>query len=1645
MNEMHLTEVEFDPFASELARVVPTTEAQREVWLADQLGRDASLSYNESVTLTFKGRLDLNALQQALLALSDRHEALRSTFSEDGTSLMISARGDLQARVVVLESMPEAEKVGALAAARIEAVSDAFDLAHGPLIRATLFAVGPEQNELILTAHHIVCDGWSFGIIARELMTLYQSFASGTPATPALPPADSFGDYAMAQLEAAYQAQADADTQWWVRQYDGSLPVLELPTDRPRQAFRSFDSLREDLVIDAAVVDGLRKLGQKNGASLFVTMFGLFGGLMGRLSNQDDIVLGVPAAGQASDGLSTLVGHCVQLLPIRLAAGLEQPIPDLIKATRTRVLDAYEHQACTYGQLLKKLRFERNPGRLPLVSVLFNLDQAIRSEDLSVAGLTVDLNINPRLYENFDLFINACQIDGQIVVQCQYNTGLIDGGTVRRWLELYREALTRAVAEPAQTLGDAFAPTADDVARIAQFNQSARDFDRQLSVHARFEQQVARSPNSIAATAGGATTTYSELNSRANGIAHALMSRGVKPGDLVGLSCGRNVHMLAAQLGILKAGAGYVPMDPSFPTERLDYMRTHSAARIIVSDASVAGTLPAGDAELLLADEIGAREELVSAATGPNDVCYVIYTSGSTGKPKGVRVPHGAVGNLIVSMAETPGMSAGDILLAVTTLSFDIAVAETLLPLSVGAKVVIADRDQAMDGDQLRTLIEAERVDVFQATPSTWRLLIGAGWMGRPTLKALCGGEPLPADLARSLLERAGEVWNCYGPTETTVWSSFHRVDDSAGAVPIGRPAANTQLHIVDETLRPVPVGVVGEIFIGGDGVTLGYHERPDLTAERFLPDPHRPGKTWYKTGDLGRWRADGVMECLGRTDHQVKVRGYRIELGEIEENLLKVSPIKQAIVITREDEPGDVALTAYVVAPQPVDRRTVRDELKLVLPDYMVPRHVVQLDAIPLLPNGKIDRKSLPKPVKAAADVAPNAAATPSNDLERLVLRQFEATLKLPDIGLDDDFFSLGGHSLLAANLANSLSREIGQRVPLRLIFDASTVRSLAAALGRLATQPVAASNTPVLEKADQTSAPLTAMQEGIYLSEKFYPGRVTNNSPSCHRLKGPFDVAAFRAALREMMKRQASLRTFIGEADDVPIQRIEPMCEFPLIEEDLSSLPASLREAELMTRMEAVADRPIDIHSFPLFRAVLYRLQPEEHVFLFMPHHIIWDGWSFDLLYDEMAKLYPDALSKHAGAEELSVSYADFARWHKTWIGEPELQAQLAYWKSRFEKPIDTRQMPTDRPRHTDDGRSATEWMTIDRATAQELHALAAKTGATANLVVMSLYAAMLGQVTSASNVVLGMPVRGRSNTSFENVMGLFVNLVPIVIDIDPTSSLTQHVRGARRVMLDALANQDIPFERVRELPEFQAFEAASGGFQSMYSFQDARARNRTWGPLSHSSIQLMQKGSPLEFGLWFMDLPNGLEGGFSYRTALWDQSTAALFRSRLLGLIARAIESPDAAVQDLLAAPGDDAQAFNAWLTLRSGETDSTELSTADRTGPRTTQNTEDKLIGIWADLIGIDESDISPQDNFFDLGGTSMLALKFVLLIERDLGLRIEPNRMLRETLQQLAATPVAKPVAAAAAKAIEPAQPQAQSPGALSNLLRRMGR
>ena len=913
--------VDFNPFAEgELLLTAPATESQKEIWASVQMGSEANCAYNESQSLRFKGNLEVDTLRSALQSLVQRHEALRMTFSPDGATLCIASSLHIEAPIIDLSRLDQAGQAIEVARLRQQAVEEPFNVEFDPLFRVQIIKLHPQEHLVILTAHHIICDGWSWAVLITELGTLYSALKQGL--APELEEPEQFSEYAIA-LEAAKESEEAIETvDYWLQQFAQSVPVLDFPTDRPRPPLRTFNSAREDWELSPALISSLKQLGTTLGCSFMTTILAGFEVFLSRLTGQEDVIVGVPAAGQADSGQYNLVGHCINLLPLRSYIDDQLSFSAYLQLRRSTVLDAYDHQQFTFGSLVQKLSIPRDPSRIPLVPILFNIDQGLDTDKLSFVDLEVEFCSNPRSYENFELFINATELKGKVTLECQYNTNLFDAVTIRQRLAEFQILLEGIVANPEQTIATLPLLPEAEQQRLLQWNDRKTEYPHQLCIHQLVEAQVARTPDAIAVVFEDQQLTYQALDQKANQLAQYLHTLGVGPEVLVGLCCDRSLDMVVGMLGILKAGGAYVPLDPDYPQERLEFMVGDAQIAVLLTQSHLTTNLPNTQAKVVCLDSdwetIPVNKGIHSSASGvtPDNLAYIIYTSGSTGKPKGVQIIHSAVVNFLTFISQEPGIRPEDVLVAVTTLSFDIAALELFVPLIIGAQVVIVSRTVATDGRLLAEELDRSQSTVLQATPATWRMLLDSDWQGLAGLKMLSGGEALPRELANQLLPKGASLWNLYGPTETTIWSAGYQVKADNQPITIGFPIANTQLHILDKNMQPVPIGVSGELHIGGAGIARGYLNRPELTSEKFVANPLStdPNSRLYKTGDLARWLPNGQVECLGRIDYQVKVRGFRIELGEIETNLLQYPGVKEAVVIVREDAPGEKILVGYFI-----------------------------------------------------------------------------------------------------------------------------------------------------------------------------------------------------------------------------------------------------------------------------------------------------------------------------------------------------------------------------------------------------------------------------------------------------------------------------------------------------------------------------------------------------------------------------------------------------------------------------------------------------------------------------------------------------------------------------------------------------------
>ncbi len=1021
----------------------PLTEGQLEIWVASQISHENSCAFNLSNWIKMKGALDIAMMQEAIQDLVSRHEALRINFLANGSGQFVHPERRIALPFLDLSQQTDQQRSETLNSIRDEDMESPFDLTTESLIRAKLIQIGKSEFLLFITTHHIICDGWSTEVLLRDLAELYS--ARSEKRSPQLQNVMQYSKFTRWNNRIRHGEEGKRSDDYWLKIYQDSVPVLDLPTDRPRPPFKTYTASRVDMKLGTELSGKIKQEAVKQGVTLFVYLLSSFSTLLSRLSNQDDLVVGISAAGQGMAGDWGLVGHCVNFLPLRVRFPEKESTVDHIKSVRQEVLNAFEHQKTSFGSLVKQINLARDPSRVPLVSLIFNI--AVSTHKMKLPALEVEVGSNPRHFENFDLFTNVVDSDDGFELHWTYNTDLFDADTIRLRMEEFKVLLQAMVESPQLPVSRLPLLTPFESKQLLhEWNNTHCDYPPDVCLHQLIEHRAELQPQRTAVVFDDQEISYRELNIKANRLAHQLRSLGAHSDTLIAIAVERSVEMVVGLLGILKTGAAYLPVDPDFPRDRVSFMLEDANVPILLTQSHLLEYLPEIHGKVLCLDtdwpavSINSEDNLDPGST-PENLAYVIYTSGSTGKPKGVEITHRAVVNFLFSMSRSPGFRDTDVMLALTTLSFDIAVLELFLPLVVGGKTVIVSRDDASDGLRLLARLTSSNATVMQATPASWRLLLSAGWKSSRQLKVLCGGEAMDLELATALSQRAESVWNMYGPTETTIWSLCHRVNVSEGVISIGRPIANTQIYVVDRNMQPVPPGVTGELCIGGQGLARGYLQRPELTSERFIDNPfsRQENSKLYRTGDLVRYLPNGRLEYLGRMDNQVKVRGFRIELGEIENVMMKIDAISQGVVIVREDTPGDVRLVAYYVSVN--NKQTtitdLRKQLRSKLPNYMIPQHFVEIDSIPLTPNGKLDRKALPKPFGQA--IATPVKELPQSEMEQKVARIWQEILGMDGIngiGLHDNFIDLGGHSLLSMQVIIRVKEEMNITISHRAMF---------------------------------------------------------------------------------------------------------------------------------------------------------------------------------------------------------------------------------------------------------------------------------------------------------------------------------------------------------------------------------------------------------------------------------------------------------------------------------------------------------------------------------------------------------------------------------------------------------------------------------
>jgi amino acid adenylation domain-containing protein len=1511
-------------------RRLPLSAGQRQLWIESQMGGDASLAYIESSSLRLHGALDADALHRALQGLVDRHDALRITLTPDGESQLVHPRRRVELPREDFRALPAEARAAEVQAWVRRTVRRPFDLVNGPVARFALAQVADDEHVLQFDAHHVAMDGWSFGILWKDLDALYTAARDGLAAE--LPPPPDYA--AVAGAHAAEVDDDEAAQAYWRAQFADGVPVLELPTDRPRPPLRSYAGERAAHPLGARLAARLAAAVRPHGLTPFHALLAAQALWLARLAGQDDLVIGTPSAGQAAGGAAAaLVGYAVNVLPIRVRVDEGETFIELARRVRGTTARGVQHQRFSLPRLVETVLRTREAGRAPLFSVLMNMDRE-GTGTVWLGGLRVESEPSFAGGVKMDLDVNFVEAGEELRLTCEYRTDLFDGETIERWLSALDGVLEQVAADPAVRVRDLELVAGAERRLLEGWNRTDAPFPGDRCLHELFAEQAARTPDAPAVVHPGGAISYRALDDRANRLANHLRRLGVGPEARVGILLERGVELPIAILGVLKAGGAYVPLDPEYPAERLAYMLEDADARVLLTTDALANRLPPGAAPVVRLDADRAAIDAESAAApesgaAPGNLAYVIYTSGSTGRPKGVAVAHRAVVSFAAGFAERMGLRAGDRVLQFASPAFDVVVEELYPTWLAGAAVAVAGADLFAPAELMRA-IRALGVTSLELPTAYWHQcvheLARAGGRVPECLRfVIVGGERVSPERLAEWTRVGGALVHVFGLTETACTSATLRL--RAGTdhslrwpnLPVGTPHPNVRLHVLDAGMRLAPIGVPGELYIAGEGLARGYLRRPALTAERFVPDPlsDAPGARRYRTGDRVRWLADGNLEFLGRLDHQVKIRGFRIETGEVEAALTEHPAVREAFVMAREDAAGDPRLAAYVALVDSADgaeAEALRAHLRARLPEHMVPSAFVIVDALPLNASGKVDRRQLPAPEYASGE----RYAPPETAVEARLAEVWAEVLKTERVGRHDDFFALGGHSLLAMRLVSRVREALEVELPLRAVFEGPTVAQVAERVEALRRAALPAA-PPVLPVDRGAPLPLSFAQERLWFLDRLQPGGSFFNVPVFLRLRGALDVAALERALGEIVRRHEALRTTLGQVDGTPVQVIAPFAGFALPVDDLRALEPEAREDEARRRVQDEARRPFDLAAGPLFRPRLLRLADDDHVLGMCMHHVVVDGWSMGILFRELAALYG---AYGAGGEsplaQPPVQYADFAAWQRERLRGDALEAELAWWRERLTGAPELLQLPTDRPRPAVmTFRGAHERVEFPAELQERLQALARGEGATLYMVLLAAFQLLLARYAGSDDVVVGTTVAGRTRAEVESVVGLFMNTLAVRTDVSGDPAFRQVLRRVRQATLGAYEHLDLPFEKlVAELRPERSL-SHTPVFQVLFELDDAEHGRARLPGVEVGDVDFAMGATKYDLSLVLTPSEGGLRGGVTYATDLFERGTVVRMMEHLRRVLEQVADDADLPVSRLsLIDPAERARVIEEW---------------------------------------------------------------------------------------------------------------------------------
>ncbi|MDJ0741876.1 MAG: amino acid adenylation domain-containing protein [Xenococcaceae cyanobacterium MO_167.B27] len=1496
---------------------IPLSSAQMRMWLLDKFD-PGNPAYNRPTNLSLIGKLELQVLQQSINEIIRRHEILRTSFPADNNGIpkqKIHNNLTLDLPVINLSNLSDAEQENKVTELAIKAAKYTFDLSKLPLIQASILKLKSNEHILLLNFHHIIFDGWSAEVFLTELNSLYAAFIPGK-LSPLPELSIQYADFAIWQQKQLKDGVFDSQLAYWQQQLQGELPVLDLPTDRPRGGTQTFNGGRVCLNLSPEITKSLKALSLRDNTTLYMTLLAAFKVLLYRYTNQQDIIIGSPIAGRDRAKTEFLIGIFINTLAIRTKINPDLTFKQFLAQICQITLDAQSNKDIPFDKLIETLNIQRNININSVFQVLFQL------RNMPKAALSIpDLEIK-NFYCNLDsvmldLALEIEENNNKLLCIIKYNSDLFNSITIERMAGHFQTILEGIVTQPDSKIQHLPLLTQAEKQQILiDWNNSKADYPQDKCIHQLFEAQVAKTPDAIAVVYKDKKLTYRELNNRANQFAHYLQSLGVKPETLVGICIERSLEMVISLLGILKAGGAYLPLDPNYPQERLDYILKDSQIEILITKFHLHNSSFQCQSVICLDTDwhqiATYSQENVVSEVKTNNLVYVIYTSGSTGKPKGVAIEHQSLVNFVQAAIAQYQITHSDTILQFASIGFDTAIEEIYTCLTVGATLVLRTEEMLSSSAKFLKQCQTWNITVLDLPTAYWHQLTNDLTTNKlslpPSLRlVIIGGEKALAYKVALWQQYVGdypELINTYGPTESTVVTTAYKITTNTATdidIPIGKPLANLECYILDRNLQLLPMGIPGELYITGKGLSRGYLNPPELTREKFINNPFNTSSILYKTGDKALYLADGNIQFLGRVDNQVKIRGFRVELGEIEAILLTYSLIKETVVISTEVNPGDLRLVAYYVPNQAhkVEIEEIRNYLSSRLPEYAIPSVFISLDTLPLTTNGKIDRRNLPNPDFTVRQTDKNYIA-PSTEIETQLAKIWTNVLKLDRISIEDNFFNnLGGHSLLAVQLVSRISQKLKIELSLNKIFEFPTIRELSQEIARLEKT----NSEGIIPRAREDNLPLSFAQSRLWFLEQLEPGKSTYNIPFAFRILGALNITALNASLNQILQRHEVLRTSLIAVEGETQQVITPHIKIDIPVIDLSNYGEAKAETQAQQIVQEVARETFDITFTPLLKVKLIRLNKHQHWLVINIHHIAFDGWSKDIFYRELSALYSAYCNSDTPPlRPLPIQYADFAYWQRQYLQQDNIKYQFTYWRNKLAGDLPRLQLPTDYPRpKVISYKGAREIFEIDAELATQLKQLSQQQESTLFMTLLTAFKVLLHRYTNQTDIIVGSPIAGRNQPEIADLIGFFVNTLVLRSQVNPEENFTTLLNQVKQTALQAYEHQDIPFEKLVEELKPQRDSRYTPLFHVAFMLQNA-SETLTLSDLEVTPLNLKQETAKFDLALYLEETTIGIKGRISYSTDLFKATTIQRMVSHFQILLQGIVTQPTQAIYQL-----------------------------------------------------------------------------------------------------------------------------------------------